>query len=79
MMSSPSITTNGSSPTCLAGYGHGVAEPERLALADVVEVGHVGDGAHLLQLIVLAPGLEVELELERAVEVVLERALARVR
>src|SRR5439155_980998 len=55
--------------------GDRVAQPERLTLAHVVEVGHLSDGAHFLQLVVLAAGVEVELELEGAVEVVLERPL----
>ena len=54
------------------GHRHGVAEPERLALAHVVHGGQVGDGAHLGQLLVLAGLLEAVLQLERPVEVVLQ-------
>ena len=60
----------------LAGHGDGVAEALRLALAHVVDVRHLGDGLHLLQLVELARLLQVVLQLERAVEVVLEAALA---
>ena len=53
-----------------------VAEPERIALAHVVDVGELGRELHFLQQVVLAALLEVVLELEVAVEVVLDRALA---
>ena len=76
MMSSPSSTANGSSPTCSRATDDRVAEPERVALADVVDVGELGDVLHLLEQVVLALLLEVVLELEVAVEVVLDRALA---
>ena len=45
-------------------------------LAHGVDLGEVGQLADLLQLVVLAAGLEQRLELGRAVEVVLDRALA---
>ena len=77
MMSSPSSTTNGLSPTCLRATEHGVAEPERLALAHVVDVGQVGQRLDLAQLLELALGLELVLELEGAVEVVLEGCACR--
>jgi hypothetical protein len=60
----------------LAGHRHGVAEAAGLALADVVDVGHLGDGLHLLQHVELAGLPEVVLELEGAVEVVLDGPLA---
>ena len=59
----------------LAGHGHGVAEAERLALAHVVDVGQLGQVDHLGELVVLARLVEVVLELELAVEVVLDGAL----
>ena len=49
MRSSPSSTTNGWSPTCLSRHPDGVAETERLALADEVDVGEVGERLDLLQ------------------------------
>src|SRR5690606_17657165 len=58
-----------------AGLGDGVAEPERLALADVVDLGEVGEAADLLELGLLALVGELLLELDAAVEVVLEAAL----
>ena len=76
MMSSPSITTKGSSPTCLRATDTAWPRPERLALAHVVDVGQVGQAADLVELVVLARRLERHLELDRAVEVVLEAALA---
>ena len=60
----------------LAGHGHRVAQAERLALAHVVDVGHLGQRLDLAELVHLAPLLQVVLELEVAVEVVLEAALA---
>ena len=79
MNSSPSITTNGLSPTCLRATRHGVAEAERLALAHVVDVGQLGEVDDLVALGVLALAGQEVLELEVAVEVVLEGALARAR
>jgi hypothetical protein len=61
------------------GQGHRRAEPQRLGLADVVDTGQVRDGANLLQLVELAGLLEPVLELERAIEVVLDRPLAAAR
>ena len=58
------------------GHRHRRTQAERLLLADVVHRGHVGDLAHELQVVELARLLQVVLELERAIEVVLERALA---
>ena len=60
----------------LAGDGDGVAEAEGLALAHVVDVGQVGEVEHLGEERVLALGVEVLLELDAAVEVVLDRLLA---
>ena len=60
----------------LAGHRHRVAETERFALAHVVDVGHLGQGLDLAQVVGLALLLQVVLELEVAIEVVLERALA---
>ena len=60
----------------LARDQHGVAEAERLALADVGEVDHVRDLADLVELLALAARLEKRLELHRHVEVILDRVLA---
>ena len=75
-MSSPEQDGEGQVADVLRGHEHGVAEALRLALADVVDIGHLGDAAHLRQLVQLAPLLEVVLELEGAVEMVLEAPLA---
>jgi hypothetical protein len=56
-----------------------VAQAERLALADVVDVGQVGQAPHLGQQLVLAGRFEGHFELDRAVEVVFEAALAPAR
>jgi hypothetical protein len=53
-----------------------VPQPQRIPLADVVDRRHVRDLADPLQLVELALGLEEVLELDRSVEVVLDRALA---
>ncbi len=58
------------------GDEHGVAEAERLALADVREVDEVGDLADLGKQIRLAARLEKRLELDVDVEVVLDGVLA---
>ena len=63
-------------PDVLAGHGDGVAEAEGLALADVVDVGQLGEVLDLLELVVLVALGEVVLELEVPVEVVLEGPLA---
>jgi hypothetical protein len=55
--------------------GDRVPEPERFLLADVVDGGHVGDLADLLQLVELPLGLQEVLELHGPVEVVLDRTL----
>ena len=73
---SPSITKNGSSPVCGGTAQHGVTEPARALLANVEDLGELGDRAYLPQLVDRAGALEQILELERAVEVVLDRALA---
>ena len=73
MMSSPSITTNGLSPTCLRATDTAWPRPERLALAHEVDVGQLGQLDHLGQVAGLALRLELVLELEVPVEVVLER------
>ena len=65
MKSSPRSTANGSSPTWLRAIADGVAEPERLALAHVVDVGQLGDAAHLGRARVLPVLRQVVLELER--------------
>ena len=59
--------------------GDRVAEAQRVALADVVEVGDLVRRLHLAEQLVLAVLLQVELELEVAVEVVLDGALAAAR
>ena len=53
-----------------------VAQAERILLADVVDRRHVADLLDLLQLVELPFGLQEVLELERAIEMVLERAIA---
>ena len=60
----------------LSSHRHCVTEAERVALADVVDVGHLRDGLDLLQILVLLALLQVELELEVAVEVVLDGPLS---
>src|SRR4029453_6334900 len=59
-----------------AGTEDGVAEPERLLLTDVGDRRQLGDGLDLRELFRFAPVAQVVLELERRVEVVLDRALA---
>ena len=54
MMSSPSSTANGWSPTCRSAVEHRVSETERLLLTDVVDVRHVADGANRGELGVVA-------------------------
>ena len=54
---------------------HRVAETERVALADIVNVGEVRCELHFLQQLVLARCLEEVLELEVAVEVLLDCTL----
>ena len=63
----------------MARHRHRVPEPERIALAHVVDVGEVGRELHFLQQVVLAVAFEVVLELEVAVEVVFDRALVAAR
>ena len=58
------------------GDGHRVAESEWIALTDVVDRRHVGDLADLFQLLELPFRLQEMLELDRPVEMVLDRALA---
>ncbi len=72
MMSSPSITTNGSSPDVLAGHRDRVTQPHGLPLAHVVEVRKVGEAHHIGEVLLLALGSEVVLELEVPIEMVLE-------
>ena len=60
----------------LLGDADGVAEAERGLLADVVDLGHVGDVPDQLQLVLVALVGEQQLELDRAVEVVLDGLLA---
>ena len=55
---------------------HRVAETERLALTDVGDVDQARDLANLLEQVALAAGLEERLELDRDVEVILDRVLA---
>jgi hypothetical protein len=57
----------------------GVTEAQRVALTDVVDVGQVVDDAYVVEHVELAGLLEVVLELEVAVEVVLDRVLAAAR
>ena len=52
-----------------------MAQPQLLLLAHVVDVGLLGDGHDLLELVELAAALEKGLQLEVAVEVVLDRTL----
>ena len=58
------------------GDEHGVAEAERLALADVRDVDQVRDLADFVRQVLLAAALEEGLELLRHVEVILDRVLA---
>jgi hypothetical protein len=60
----------------LSRHQHGVAQPAGLALAHIMDVGHLGNAAHLGQLGDLAPLLQVVLELERTVEMVFQAPLA---
>ena len=57
------------------GHEHRVPEAQLLLLADVRQLGEVGDRAHLAELLDLALLLEQVLELVVEVEVVLDRAL----
>ena len=59
-----------------SGDEHRVAQTERLALSDVREVDHVRDLADLLELLFLAARFEKAFELDRDVEVILDRVLA---
>ena len=59
-----------------AGAEDGVAEAERLLLANVGDGRHLGDGLDLRKLFRLAPVVQVVLQLERRVEVILDGALA---
>ena len=58
---------------------HRVTETEWIALTHVVDVGEIRGELHLLQLVVLSAVLEEVLELEVAVEVILDRALVATR
>src|SRR4029453_16608550 len=60
----------------LLGNADGVAQPERHLLPDVVHLGHLGDGPHLGELLVLALLGQDAFQLPGTVEVVLDRALA---
>ncbi len=60
----------------LARDGHRVTEPERIALSDVVDVGEVVDDLDVGEHAQLVRLFQVVLELEVAVEVVLDRVLA---
>ncbi len=60
----------------LTGHGDGVAESERRALTQVMNVGHLRDVAHLFELLELAGRFEIVLQFEAAIEVILERTLA---
>ena len=73
MRSSPSRTANGSLADVLRGGQHGVAEPARVALPDVVHGGELGRPSHQREPLLVALGLERLLELDGPVEVVLER------
>ena len=55
-------------------HRHRVAQTLRISLPEVVDVGHVGDLAHRVELGLPPRDLEVVLELEGAVEVVLATA-----
>ncbi len=58
---------------------NGVAEPQRLLLADVGHRGELGDGPDLGQLLRLAAILQVVFELEGRIEMILDRALVAAR
>ena len=70
------MTAKGSSPTSVLRDEHGVAEAERLALADVGDVDQVRDLADLGEQVLLAARFEERLELHRDVEVIFDRVLA---
>ena len=59
-----------------AGDQHRVAEAERLSLADIGEVDQVRDVADLGEQVLLPSRFEERLELDRHVEVILDRVLA---
>src|SRR6266508_3955645 len=60
----------------LLGDADGVAEAEGRLLADVVDLGHVGDGPDQLELVLVALAGEQVLQLRVTVEVVLDGLLA---
>ena len=58
---------------------HRVTEPAGLPLAHIVDLRELGDGTHLVPLDLASRLLQVELQLERPIEVVFEGALAPAR
>ena len=63
----------------LAGHRHRVPQAQGLALPDVVDVGELGQAPDLLELLQLSGRLQRRLELDRAVEMVLQTVLAPAR
>ena len=59
-----------------AGAQNGVAEAQRLLLADIGDRRELGDGLDLRELLGLAAVVQVVLQLEGGVEMVLDRTLA---
>ena len=74
-----SMTTKGSSPTWSRATDTAWPSPSGSPWRTIVDVGEVGDGAHLSQLLVLARLLQAAFQLEGPVEVVLQAALAPAR
>ena len=70
------MTAKGSGPTSDCGDQHGVAQAERFTLTDVREVDQVRDVPNLGEQLFLAARLEERLELDRDVEMILDRVLA---
>ena len=79
MTSSGRITREGFVADQLFGHQHGVAQAQRLFLAHVSDVNHVGDLLHDLQQVGLAALLQHLFQLVADVEVVFDRALAAAR
>src|SRR6266498_2154352 len=60
----------------LLGDADRVTEAERHLLTDVVDLRHVGDGAHLIEALGVALVGEQALELPRPIEMILDRVLS---
>lgn len=66
-------------PNVLAGHRDRMPQTQRFALTHEVNVGQVGEVDHLTQLVHLALGLQQVLQLEVAIEVVLQAAFVTAR